>query len=44
MVDCLTKMIYYKPIKVMFNSLDLVKIIICMVIRYHSMLELIVMV
>ena len=38
----LTKMIYYKPIKVTINILALAKIIIDMVICYHGIFESIV--
>lgn len=31
-IDCLTKMVYYKPIKVNIKPLDLVKVIFNMVI------------
>ena len=41
-VDWLKKIIYYKPIKVTINALDLIKVIIDIVIRYYSLFNLIV--
>ncbi len=41
-VDCLTKMIYYKPIKVIINGLGLAKVIINMVVYHYRVPESIV--
>ncbi len=41
-VDCLTKMVYYKPIKVTINIPDLAKVIIDMIVYYHDIPKLIV--
>ena len=41
-VNCLTKMVYYKPIKITINVLELVKVIINMVIHYSSIFKSIV--
>ncbi len=41
-VDRLTLMIYYKPVKVTIDAPDLVKVIINMVVHHHGVLELIV--
>ena len=41
-IDCLTKMIYYKPVKINFNALRLVEIIIDMVVCHHGLLNSIV--
>ena len=35
-------MIYYKPVKGIINTLGLTKIIINMIIRYYSLLDLII--
>ena len=41
-VDRLTKMVYYKPVKVIINALGLGEVIIDMVVRHHGLLNLIV--
>ena len=41
-VDWLTKMVYYKPIKVTIDASGLAKIIINVVVRHHGLLDLIV--
>ena len=41
-VNWLTKMVYYKPVKVTINAPGLAKIIIDVVVRYHSLPDLIV--
>ena len=41
-VDRLTKIIYYKLIKVTIDVLDLAKVIIDMVIRYYGVLKSII--
>ena len=35
-INWLTKMIYYKPVKVIINAVGIVKVIINVVIRYHN--------
>lgn len=35
-VDCLIKMVYYKPVTVSINSLGLAKAIINVVLKYHN--------
>ncbi len=42
-VDQLTKMVHYKPVKVTINALSLAKVIINMVMYHHGVPELIVM-
>ena len=42
-INWLTKMIYYKPVKVTIDALVLTKVIINMVVCYHRVLELIFM-
>ena len=42
-VDQLTKMIHYEPVKVMINAPDLVKVIINVVMYHHRVSELIIM-
>ncbi len=42
-VDQLTKMVYYKPIKITINTPGLAKVIIDVVVRYHGVPESIVM-
>ena len=41
-VNRLTKMIYYKPAKVTINTLGLTKVIINVIVKHHSFLDLIV--
>ena len=36
-VDRLTKMVYYKPVKVTINALGLAEVIIDMVVQHHSL-------
>lgn len=36
-VDLLTKMVYYKPVKITFNAPSLAKVIINVVIRHHGL-------
>ena len=38
-VDWLTKMFYYKPVKITIDTLRLAKVIIDMVVRYHGLLN-----
>ncbi len=42
-VDCLIKMVYYKPVKVMIIILGLAEVIVNMVICQHGVWELIIM-
>ncbi len=42
-VNYLTKMIYYKFVKVMINALSLVKVIINMIIHYYDIFKSIIM-
>lgn len=39
LVDCLTKMVYYEPIKMTLDIANLTKVIINVVIRHHSLSE-----
>ena len=41
-VDRLTKMVYYEPVKVTIDAPGLAEVIINMVVRYHGVLESIV--
>ena len=41
-VDWLTKMIYYKPVKITIDTLGLVKVIIKAIMQYYGLLDLIV--
>ena len=41
-VDCLTKMVHYKPVKITINTLELAEVIIDMVVRYHGLLDFII--
>ena len=41
-VDRLTKMVYYKPIKITINAPGLAEIIIDVVVRHHNLPDLIV--
>ena len=41
-IDWLTKMIHYKPVKITINALGLAKIIIDVVMHYHSLLDSII--
>ncbi len=41
-VDQLTKMVYYKPVKVTINALSLAEMIINVVVRQHRILESII--
>lgn len=41
-IECLIKMIYYDLVKTIINVASLVEVIIDMIIRYHSLLELII--
>lgn len=41
-IDQSTKMVYYKPMKVTINTLTLAKVIIDMVVRYHSLPDTII--
>ena len=36
-VDCLTKMVHYKPIKVIINTLKLAEVILNVVVRHYSL-------
>ncbi len=36
-VDWLTKMVYYKPVKVIINAPDLAKIILDVVVQYYDL-------
>ena len=36
-VDRLIKIVYYKPVKIIFNTPDLAEVIINIVVRYHSL-------
>ena len=38
----LTKIVYYKPVNVIIDALDLAKVIINIVMRYHDLPDLIV--
>ena len=38
----LTKMVYYKPVKVIVHALDLAEVIINVVVRYHGLFNSIV--
>lgn len=42
-VDFFTKIVYYKPIKVMIDIPDLARVIINMIVRYYDICKLIVM-
>ncbi len=35
-IDCLTKMVYYKSVKVTIDALGLAKVIINVVVRHHG--------
>ena len=41
-VDWLTKMIYYKPVKVIFNAPGLAEVILNMIVRHHGLPDSIV--
>ena len=41
-VDRLTKIVHYKPVKVTINTSRLAKVIIDMVVRYHGLLNFII--
>ena len=41
-VDWLTKMVYYKPIKITIDAPGLAEVIIDVVVRHHKFLDLIV--
>ncbi len=41
-VDWLTKMVYYKPVKVTINAIGLAKVIIDVFVQHYGVLELIV--
>lgn len=41
-VDWLTKMVHYKPIKVIINALGLAKVIINVVVRHHGLSDSII--
>ena len=41
-VDWLTKMVYYKPVKITLDEPGLAEVIIDMVVRYHGLLDSIV--
>ena len=41
-VDWLTKMVYYKPVKITFNTLGLTQVIIDVIVYYHGLLDSIV--
>ena len=41
-IDQLTKMVYYKPIKVIINVPSLAEVIINVIVHYYGVLELIV--
>ena len=36
-VDWLTKMVYYKPVKIIFDAPGLAKVIIDVVVRHHGL-------
>ena len=40
-VDRLTKMVHYKPVKITLNAPELAKVIIDVVVRHHGLLNLI---
>ena len=42
-IDWLTKMVYYKPVKIAINTSDLADVIIDIVVRYHDLSNLIMM-
>ena len=41
-VDWLTKIVYYKPVKITFNAPELAEVIIDVVVRHHGLSNLIV--
>ncbi len=41
-INCLIKIVHYKPVKVTINRPDLVKVIISVVVHHHSILNSIV--
>ena len=41
-VNWLTKMVHYKPVKVTINALGLAEVIIDMVVQYHGLLDSII--
>ena len=41
-VDCLTKMVHYEPVKVSINAPGLAKVIIDVVVRHHGLLDSII--
>ena len=41
-VDWLTKMVHYKPVKITFDAPELAKVIINVVVCHHGLLDLIV--
>ena len=42
MINRLTKMVHYKPVKVIVNILSFAKVIIDAIIMYHNLLNLVV--
>ena len=41
-IDCLIKIMHYKPVKVTINASGLIEIIINMVLRHHGLLNFII--
>ena len=41
-IDWFTKMVYYEPVKITINAPSLAEVIINVVVRHHSLLDLIV--
>ncbi len=41
-VDQLTKLVYYKPVKITINTLDLAEVIINVIVHHHRVSELII--
>lgn len=41
-IDCLTKIVYYKPVKTMINIVGLIEIIINVIIRHHYLAKSII--
>lgn len=42
-IEYLTKIVYYKPVKVTINALDLIEAIINVVVHYHRIFKSIIM-
>ena len=41
-IDRLTKMVHYKPVKITIDAPDLAEVIINVVVRYHNLLDSII--